>query len=207
MRAFDVLDGSFKLKFILFLIYVSLISRRSAVVGVPSDISRYLGFRSCGSSAMTLCIARLLARRELFILFETLNVCRIAQPKNVRAQRRVSAIVRASSAVETQTLKIGTRGSPLALAQAYLTRDLLKVGYMVHTVMHRCMNTKYIVLLLSRLHSLIFRRKEHLKLLSSRQPGIRYSDSPWQILEERVFSPRKSMTLFSMDALILPSIP
>jgi hydroxymethylbilane synthase len=32
-----------------------------------------------------------------------------------------------ASAVQTQTLKIGTRGSPLALAQAYLTRDLLKV--------------------------------------------------------------------------------
>lgn len=30
-------------------------------------------------------------------------------------------------AVATDTLKIGTRGSPLALAQAYMTRDLLKV--------------------------------------------------------------------------------
>lgn len=28
----------------------------------------------------------------------------------------------------TKTLKIGTRGSPLALAQAYLTRDLLKAS-------------------------------------------------------------------------------
>ena len=36
--------------------------------------------------------------------------------------------VYAAAAVQTQTLKIGTRGSPLALAQAYLTRDLLKVG-------------------------------------------------------------------------------
>ncbi|EFN51453.1 hypothetical protein CHLNCDRAFT_33052 [Chlorella variabilis] len=38
--------------------------------------------------------------------------------------RRGTAIV--ASAVATKTLKIGTRGSPLALAQAYLTRDLLK---------------------------------------------------------------------------------
>lgn len=34
----------------------------------------------------------------------------------------------ASAAVATKTLKIGTRGSPLALAQAYLTRDLLKAS-------------------------------------------------------------------------------
>ena len=36
----------------------------------------------------------------------------------------------AAAAVEVQkaTVKIGTRGSPLALAQAYMTRDLLKVG-------------------------------------------------------------------------------
>ena len=34
-----------------------------------------------------------------------------------------------ASAVATKTLKIGTRGSPLALAQAYLTRDLLKTAF------------------------------------------------------------------------------
>lgn len=51
--------------------------------------------------------------------------------------RRVSLVVRsrqngviyASAAVQTKTLKIGTRGSPLALAQAYLTRDLLKSSF------------------------------------------------------------------------------
>lgn len=32
-----------------------------------------------------------------------------------------------AAATQTKTVKIGTRGSPLALAQAYLTRDLLKV--------------------------------------------------------------------------------
>ena len=37
---------------------------------------------------------------------------------------RVSASL---TAVEVATVKIGTRGSPLALAQAYMTRDLLKV--------------------------------------------------------------------------------
>jgi porphobilinogen deaminase len=34
----------------------------------------------------------------------------------------------ASTQTVTKTVKIGTRGSPLALAQAYLTRDLLKVN-------------------------------------------------------------------------------
>lgn len=33
----------------------------------------------------------------------------------------------------TKTLKIGTRGSPLALAQAYLTRDLLKASRQPHS--------------------------------------------------------------------------
>jgi len=32
------------------------------------------------------------------------------------------------AAIATKTVKIGTRGSPLALAQAYMTRDLLKVS-------------------------------------------------------------------------------
>ncbi|PSC70510.1 porphobilinogen deaminase [Micractinium conductrix] len=45
-----------------------------------------------------------------------------------RAARRAVSVV-ASAAVATKTLKIGTRGSPLALAQAYLTRDLLKANF------------------------------------------------------------------------------
>ncbi len=44
-----------------------------------------------------------------------------------RARRAVK--VCAASSVQTQTVKIGTRGSPLALAQAYLTRDLLKAQF------------------------------------------------------------------------------
>lgn len=47
--------------------------------------------------------------------------CRVQRPT-----RGAYLVVRAS-AVETKTLKIGTRGSPLALAQAYLTRQLLQV--------------------------------------------------------------------------------
>lgn len=50
---------------------------------------------------------------------------RVALPCHSRvAVLRVSA----STAVEVATVKIGTRGSPLALAQAYMTRDLLKVS-------------------------------------------------------------------------------
>ena len=36
----------------------------------------------------------------------------------------------AVAAVEVKTVKIGTRGSPLALAQAYMTRDKLKVIFL-----------------------------------------------------------------------------
>lgn len=44
----------------------------------------------------------------------------------VRTSRRACTVV-AEVATATKTVKIGTRGSPLALAQAYMTRDLLKV--------------------------------------------------------------------------------
>lgn len=40
--------------------------------------------------------------------------------------RKAVTVLAVSTAVKT--VKIGTRGSPLALAQAYMTRDLLKVG-------------------------------------------------------------------------------
>ena len=43
-------------------------------------------------------------------------------------RRRCSHTVYAVAAVETKTVKIGTRGSPLALAQAYMTRDKLQVS-------------------------------------------------------------------------------
>lgn len=45
-----------------------------------------------------------------------------ARPRRAAPRRAVAA-----TAVSTKTVRIGTRGSPLALAQAYLTRDLLKV--------------------------------------------------------------------------------
>ncbi|CAL8467590.1 g7128 [Coccomyxa elongata] len=45
------------------------------------------------------------------------------------ACRRGNVKVFAVAAVGTKTVKIGTRGSPLALAQAYMTRDLLKAAF------------------------------------------------------------------------------
>ena len=47
-----------------------------------------------------------------------------------RAQRAAQPARRTCvvySSADRKVLKIGTRGSPLALAQAYMTRDLLKV--------------------------------------------------------------------------------
>jgi hypothetical protein len=44
-----------------------------------------------------------------------------------RPSRKACAVYAVAADTQTKTLKIGTRGSPLALAQAYLTRDLLKV--------------------------------------------------------------------------------
>lgn len=59
---------------------------------------------------------------------------RICNIKMRRAAARPVCVVRRFSRVvcqastATKTMKIGTRGSPLALAQAYMTRDLLKVA-------------------------------------------------------------------------------
>ncbi len=61
-----------------------------------------------------------LARR---LVSPTRHSCKHSQ----RQVRGWCQVVRASAAVQTKTLKIGTRGSPLALAQAYLTRRLLQV--------------------------------------------------------------------------------
>ena len=54
-----------------------------------------------------------------------------AMPARVSTVSRARRVVKvcAASSVQTQTVKIGTRGSPLALAQAYLTRDLLKAQF------------------------------------------------------------------------------
>ena len=49
-------------------------------------------------------------------------------PRRAVSSRRGASIVVFAAAVATKTVKIGTRGSPLALAQAYMTRDLLKVS-------------------------------------------------------------------------------
>ena len=47
----------------------------------------------------------------------------------------------AVAAVEVKTVKIGTRGSPLALAQAYMTRDKLKVKLIEHRNPPACCHT------------------------------------------------------------------
>jgi hypothetical protein len=70
-------------------------------------------------------------------LTRELTTCRLVSPTQ-RSTRRIQrrqcrggcCVVRAAAAVGTKTLKIGTRGSPLALAQAYLTRQLLQVSAM-----------------------------------------------------------------------------
>lgn len=43
--------------------------------------------------------------------------------------RRRLCVVAVAAPQQTKTVKIGTRGSPLALAQAYMTRDLLKESF------------------------------------------------------------------------------
>jgi hypothetical protein len=48
-------------------------------------------------------------------------------PLRSRAPARKACVVFADAKTAVRTVKIGTRGSPLALAQAYMTRDLLKV--------------------------------------------------------------------------------
>jgi len=53
-----------------------------------------------------------------------------AMPKAAkRATVSVRAALRVSAALEEPLVRIGTRGSPLALAQAYMTRDLLKKNF------------------------------------------------------------------------------
>jgi hydroxymethylbilane synthase len=71
---------------------------------------------------------------NLKCLYRRLNVPSVqrCQPRRVHlvSQRRQRlAVCAAAASVEVKTLKIGTRGSPLALAQAYLTRDLLKSAF------------------------------------------------------------------------------
>ena len=56
-------------------------------------------------------------------------VCRASAPRaqKMMAVRSRQAVTVMAVSTAVKTVKIGTRGSPLALAQAYLTRDLLKV--------------------------------------------------------------------------------
>eukprot|EP00475_Leptophrys_vorax_P001116 TRINITY_DN10579_c0_g2_i1.p1 TRINITY_DN10579_c0_g2~~TRINITY_DN10579_c0_g2_i1.p1 ORF type:complete len:370 (-),score=35.08 TRINITY_DN10579_c0_g2_i1:158-1267(-) len=53
----------------------------------------------------------------------------VAAPVQKRVSRRAVVKASASTDVKTAIVKIGTRGSPLALAQAYQTRDKLKAAH------------------------------------------------------------------------------
>merc|ERR1712205_284154 len=55
------------------------------------------------------------------------NVRQLRKQAKCATRARASIVVRA--AVDAPIVKIGTRGSPLALAQAYMTRDLLKENF------------------------------------------------------------------------------
>merc|ERR1712216_1093193 len=55
------------------------------------------------------------------------NVRQLRKQAKCATRARASMVVRA--AVDAPIVKIGTRGSPLALAQAYMTRDLLKENF------------------------------------------------------------------------------
>lgn len=59
----------------------------------------------------------------------SLDIFRTKRARAGQARSRLHRNVAANAAVATKTLKIGTRGSPLALAQAYLTRNLLKAAF------------------------------------------------------------------------------
>ena len=64
--------------------------------------------------------------------YDALSTCRPSVTLLHNASRRSQRgghcrKIYAVAAVEVKTVKIGTRGSPLALAQAYMTRDKLKV--------------------------------------------------------------------------------
>merc|ERR1719453_2605522 len=51
------------------------------------------------------------------------------RPARANAARPARATRANAAAVTTETVRIGTRGSPLAMAQAYMTRDLLKGAF------------------------------------------------------------------------------
>lgn len=56
------------------------------------------------------------------------HTCQVQQRSQKQSRMQVTcAAAVAELATEKATVKIGTRGSPLALAQAYMTRDFLKV--------------------------------------------------------------------------------
>jgi hypothetical protein len=88
----------------------------------------------CCGHQMQLFAATPLLRRPSCLLN-----CRASAPKPLRMAARGRRVVLVEcSATAVKTVKIGTRGSPLALAQAYLTRDLLKVRDQVWYLAKSC---------------------------------------------------------------------
>lgn len=60
-----------------------------------------------------------LSRRAIFVLLYVTAICNISIALLLRSQMHMSAVL------EKPLVRIGTRGSPLALAQAYETKRLL----------------------------------------------------------------------------------
>jgi hypothetical protein len=130
---------------------------------------------------------------------------------------RYSHKVYAVTAVEVKTVRIGTRGSPLALAQAYMTRDLLKVMlitlecqelsaklgcFAAIPIKHRLSKEKRLPAL-SNISEAVFNvcrnpsqsseRRVPSRSASSRPQATKCSTSPLQTLEAKGYSQRRSM--------------
>lgn len=77
---------------------------------------------------------------------QTQQFCSSSKQRSLRHSSTVCVAATAELATKKTTVKIGTRGSPLALAQAYMTRDFLKVKhYSTHSnasmAIHCCLLT------------------------------------------------------------------
>eukprot|EP00878_Enallax_costatus_P000735 GHUV01000848.1.p1 GENE.GHUV01000848.1~~GHUV01000848.1.p1 ORF type:complete len:355 (+),score=102.49 GHUV01000848.1:88-1152(+) len=70
--------------------------------------------------------ANMQVRQQARVSARSTQKC-LGQRPVVRPSRKACIVY--ATATATKTVKIGTRGSPLALAQAYLTRDLLKSNF------------------------------------------------------------------------------
>ncbi|GAX77900.1 hypothetical protein CEUSTIGMA_g5342.t1 [Chlamydomonas eustigma] len=67
-----------------------------------------------------------LGQKQRTVMHSSRAASKVRMP-SARSRKVCTQVEATSTAVKT--VKIGTRGSPLALAQAYMTRDLLKAGF------------------------------------------------------------------------------